>query len=39
MKDACGLPVGNALRFYWAFFGGLTNQRTDMAIRDTRDGR
>ena len=38
MKDACSLPVGDPLRFYWAFFGGLTNQRTDMAIRDTVTG-
>ncbi len=38
MKDACSLPAGHALRFYWAFFGGLTNQRTDMAIRDTVTG-
>jgi hypothetical protein len=27
------------LRAYWAFFGGLTNQRTDMAIRDTVTGQ
>ena len=39
MKDACSLPAGHALRFYWAFFGGLTNQRTDMVIRDTVTGQ
>ena len=39
MIDACSLPAGHPLRFYWAFFGGLTNQRTDMAIRDTVTGR
>ena len=38
MNDACSLPDGHPLRFYWAFFGGLTNQRTDMAIRDTVTG-
>jgi hypothetical protein len=39
MKDACSLPAGDPLRFYWAFFGGLTNQRTDMVIRDTVTGQ
>ena len=38
MNDACGLPQGHPLRAYWAFFGGLTNQRTDMVIRDTVTG-
>jgi hypothetical protein len=39
MNDACSLPQGHPLRFYWAFFGGLTNQRTDMSIVDTLTGQ
>ena len=35
MNDACSLPQDHPLRFYWAFFGGLTDQRTDMSIVDT----
>jgi subtilisin family serine protease len=35
MNDACSLQQGHPLRFYWAFFGGLTDQRTDMLIVDT----
>ena len=35
MNDACSLALGHPLRFYWAFFGGLTDQRTDMLIVDT----
>jgi hypothetical protein len=34
--DGCSIfPLGHPLHFYWAFFGGLTNQRTDMSIVDT----
>jgi hypothetical protein len=34
--DGCSIyPQGHPLHFYWAFFGGLTNQRTDMTVQDT----
>ncbi len=35
MVDACTLPSGHPLRFYWAFLGGLTNAGTEMRITDT----
>jgi len=39
MQNACSLPQGHPLRFFWLFFGGLTDQRTDMTIRDTVTGQ
>ncbi len=38
MVDGCGLPAGNPVRAYWAFFGGLTNAQTDIAIEDMVTG-
>ena len=38
VRDACALPAGHPLRFYWAFFGGLTDKRTDMVVQDTVTG-
>ena len=34
--DGCSVfPLGHPLHFYWAFFGGLTDKRTDMTVVDT----
>lgn len=38
MVDACGLPVGDPARGFWAFFGGLTNAETLIRVEDTRTG-
>jgi len=38
MVDACGLPLGNPIRAYWAFFGGLTNAQTEIVVEDTVTG-
>jgi hypothetical protein len=35
MVDGCSLPSGA----YWAFFGGLTNARSEIVIEDTATGK
>lgn len=38
MVDACGLPPGDPLRAYWAFYGGLTNAETEIRITQLETG-
>ena len=39
MVDACGLPAGHPLRFYWIFYGGLTNAETEVRAVHVPTGR
>ncbi len=39
MVDGCGLPEGHPLRFYWAFYGGLTNAETEVRVTQIATGR
>lgn len=39
MVDACGLPPGNPLRAYWAFYGGLTNAEASIVVTQLASGR
>jgi hypothetical protein len=39
MLDACSLPQGHPLRFYWIFYGGLTNAFSEVRAVDTANGR
>ncbi len=32
MVDGCSLPVGDPLRSYWVFFGGLTNAASELEV-------
>jgi hypothetical protein len=39
MVDACSFPPGNPIRFYWIFYGGLTNAETEVRAVHTTTGR
>ncbi len=39
MVDACGLQAGHPLRFYWIFYGGLTNAETEVRAVHAPTGR
>ncbi len=38
MVDGCGLPEGHPLRFYWIFYGGLTNAETEVRVTQVATG-
>ncbi len=39
MVDGCGLDPGHPLRFYWVFYGGLTNAETEVRVTQIASGR
>ncbi len=38
MVDGCGFPEGHPLRFFWVFYGGLTNAQAEVRVTQISTG-